>query len=150
MGQYSKTLDVWQLAGTTLSDTDETGTGVSATGSSIPIGASDFLVLWVSIKDDVPNHTSQVLSVPGCTLGAITWQTKDSTGLGSDGGGYYGHCAVTAGSSSGAPTYTATSSVSGASSTAVAVVRLREATASFRVGVPYMVRREAIRRSFRW
>jgi hypothetical protein len=124
--QFSNATSLWDIAATTLTDTTETGTAVSATGSSIDIAAGDMLSVCVVIKSDSPTHTSQAIAVPGCTIGAITWLTT-TTITNNDARIYIGRCTITAGSSSGAPTYTATSSVSGASSTAISLVRLREA-----------------------
>jgi hypothetical protein len=118
----------WRVNATTLSDTSETGTGVSATGTAIDnVTAGDVLVFGVAIKGDSINHTSQSVTVPGATLGSITWETKNTTTSGNDGGMYFGRCSVSSGTSNGSDfTYAATSSVSGASSTAVVVVRVRE------------------------
>ncbi len=124
---FAKTAPRWDTPlGTTLTDTDESGTTVSATASQIDIQAGDFLVMGVSLKGDSFSHSSQSLAVTGCTLGTQTWSSAFST---TNGGGmrfYVGICAVTAGAATGGSTYTATSSLSGASATAVGLVRLRE------------------------
>jgi hypothetical protein len=129
MQQFSKaSTRIWDIVATVLTDTDETGTGVSATGEAIEVASGDMLSFCVVVKDDAATHTrtGDGIDVPGCTLGSVTWETVDTTISGNDGLIYLGRCSVTAGTSSGAPTYTATSAVSGASSTAVSVVRLRD------------------------
>lgn len=115
----------WDVRAVTGADTDETGTSITATATADPrLGVGDYIVVHVAIKDEAPNHTSQVVTVPGCTLGAVTW-AKGTTTAGNDAGHYIGYAQVTAGTSEGFPTYTATSSVSGASSVAVHFVRVR-------------------------
>lgn len=121
--------NTWVLNAFGLADTTETGTVVSATASlaASDIKAGDWVVLHVVINDDAPNHTGQTLTIPGCTVGAITWLTKASTTTGNDGAQYVGYAQVTAGSSTASTaTYAATSSVSGNSGTAVNLVRIRE------------------------
>jgi hypothetical protein len=88
----------------------------------------------VGMKDDAITHTSQSFSVPGCTLGTITWDAVFQSSSGNDAGLYTARVQVTAGSATGGPSYTATSSVSGASATAVSVARLREVVPSS--GIP--------------
>lgn len=133
MQQYSKdSAKVWDLVSCVLADTTETGTAVSATpaGSLImDVKAGDMLSIAVIIKSDTVTHTSQALAITGCTLGAITWDTVDVTTSGNQAALYVGRCNVTAGAATNVPTYTATSSLSGASACAVSVVRLRESDA---------------------
>lgn len=114
-----------------LADTDESLLSVSATGSVAAggIASGDYLVIQVMIKDDALAHTSQALAVAGCTLGAITWASKAAPTAGNDGAQYVGVCSVTAGSSTGSVTYTATSNTAGSSAAAVTVARVRELTA---------------------
>lgn len=128
--RFATTLGSWLVDAVGLSDTDETGTTVSATGtaSSGQIASGDWVVVHAVIKDEAPNHTSQTLTVAGCTVGTITWLSKGTTTSGNDGGVYVGYAQITAGSSTGTCTYAATSSVSGAASTAVNLVRIREQT----------------------
>lgn len=118
-----------------LTDTDETGTSVSASGSigAGDIVAGDTVLVTVALNGDSLTHSSQAFAIAGCTLSAITW-TKSQTISGNDAGYYTAECTVTAGSSSGAVSYTATASVSGRSATVVGVVRVRaEAGASGRL-----------------
>ncbi len=126
----------WSVFSTAVSDGDETGTTVNALTANTSHGnppagsfrSGDWIVLAVVIKDDVPTHTSQTFTVPGCTVGTITWLAKQSTTTGNDGTMYLGYAEITAGTSTESGlTYSATSSVSGASATAVTVTRLREA-----------------------
>lgn len=131
MQQFSKSSSMaWGVASTYLADTSETGTGVDTSGSGSDVGftTGDFISIGVFIKDDVPTHTSQSFTIPGCTLSSVTWETVSTTTSGNDGAFYLGRCSVSSGTSSGPPRYQATSSVSGASSVAVSVVRLREVT----------------------
>lgn len=118
--------NTWQIAGTTGTDGDEATTAVSATGGSLALTTGDWLVVHVGIKDDAPTHASQVVDVPGCTLGAITWLAKDATTTGNDLGGYTGYVEITAGTATGAPVYTATASATSGSSTTVNFIRVRE------------------------
>lgn len=122
----------WSIAGFTLADTDETGTTVSATGAvqAGAIKSGDWVVVSAVLKDDAYNHeqgAGRSVSIPGCTVGAITWLPLQTTSTGNDGAMYLGYAQITAGTSTaGDATYAATSSVSGAAATAVSLVRLRE------------------------
>lgn len=132
--RFARTGEAWEVAYVGLNDTNETGTAVSASATLGAFGqftVGDMVAIAAVIKDDVPNHTSQALTIPGCTLGAITWDAKGTTTSGNDGAMYTGYAEVVAGSSTagGTITYTATSSVSGAAATAVSVVRLRSKSA---------------------
>lgn len=117
---------MWDLQNSQGADTVETGTAVSATGGTLSVQPNDVIVITLAIKDDVPTHTSQTVTIAGATLSAVTWETKMSTTLGVDCSMYVGRCTVTAGTVTAAPVYAATSSTSGASSTAVVFMRLRE------------------------
>ena len=123
----------WSVLGFGLSDTDESLVTVSASATiaSGAITVNDWLVISVVLKDDAINHTTQLLTISGVTHGAITWLAKQSTTSGNDGAMYIGYCTVTAGASNGGSgTYSATSSVTGASAAAVNVIRLREVTST--------------------
>lgn len=126
--RYGFDSGLFTAVGVTLADTDESLVTVSATGTVAAgsIAAGDAISIAVVIKDDAPVHTSQSLTVAGCTLSAISWQSKTTTLTGDDLGMYIGTCTVTAGSSTGSVTYGATSGTAGASATAVSVVRVRE------------------------
>lgn len=134
----------WNTYACKLTDGDDTGTAVSGytgnAGAAPPNGSfvsGDWIAIAVTIKDDAPNHTSQSLSIAGCTVGTITWLAKNSTTSGNDGAMYLGYAQITDGSSTGHVTYTATSSVSGASTVSGNVVRLREVLPPFAAfGIP--------------
>lgn len=121
----------WSVSSVSVADTTETGTAVSALANSATAGqfaAGDWIVISVVLKDDAITHSSQSVQIELCTLGSITWIGPSTTTTGNDGAMYTGYAQITAGSSpaSGEVQYQATSSVSGASATAVNVVRLRE------------------------
>lgn len=117
--------------GVGLADTDESLLTVSATGTvaSGGIVAGDLLLIVVGVKDEAIGHASKALTVAGCTLGTVTWLAELDSTDGNDGSQWLGSVAVTAGSSTGALTYSATSSVAGGSATAVSIVRVRESAA---------------------
>jgi hypothetical protein len=89
------------------------------------IKQGDAVVVSATIGDDAPTHTSQSLTIPGCTLSAMTWLTKVSTTSGGDGAMYIGYCTVDSGAATGLPVYAATISVSGKAETACQVVGIR-------------------------
>lgn len=126
--RFAKTLATWDVSALSLVDTDATATAVSATGTATSgqITSGDWIVVSAIINDNTPNHTTQTVTVAGCTVGTVTWLTKSAATAGFDGGQYVGYASITAGSSTGTVTYAGTSSVSGGSATAVSVVRLRE------------------------
>lgn len=141
-GQFS-------VLGIALADTSETLVTVSATGTGAAgdFAAGDKIVLNVGIKDDTPNHTTQTLTIPGCTLTLDSWDTKTGVTTGDDAGQYVGHFTVATGpSTAGTITYAATSSVSGAAATAVNLVRIREAPARSLLPDDRRVRRNSLLR----
>jgi hypothetical protein len=126
----------FSVAASGFADTDETGTSVSATAESDPgFTTGDMVVVAVTMKDDALTHTSQALSVPGCTLGTITWLTRYTTTAGTDIAQQVGYATVTAGTSTGAATYTATSNTVGSAAVSGTIVRLREAALAPQVQV---------------
>ena len=119
----------YSIFAVTLEDQDESLTTVSTSTGSVASGdiaSGDELVLMFSAKDDILDHSVQVLTIAGCTLSTIAWEAKNTTTSGNDGMMQVGRCAVTAGTSTGVINYTATSDMSGASATALVVVRARE------------------------
>lgn len=146
--RFGFTSGLFSAIGTTLTDTDETVATVSATGSVAAgdIAAGDTLALAVVIKSDLITHTSQSVTVAGCTLSAVTWEPVSTTTQGNDAEMYSGTCTVTAGSSTGTVTYSASSGV-GAGATAVSVVRLRESAAVPKAPAPDTRDRRVIRNS---
>lgn len=106
-------------------DTTNGGAVWEKRGEILDIKSGDIVVISATICDDAPTHTSQSLSIPGCTVGTVTWLSKISTTSGSDGGMYIGYASITAGTATGIATYTATSSVSGKSGTAVSLSVIR-------------------------
>lgn len=122
---------VWSIATTSLADTTETGTTVSASGSAIDIRAGDALVFGETFQsaNSSDEDTGPTLTVPGCTLSALLPAGVSRTTNGDDCGVFLARCTVTAGASNGSPiTYTATAGFSGRSARAIALVRLREPT----------------------
>lgn len=115
-----------------LADTDESLLSVSATGSvaSGDLTTNDLLIIQVALKDNAITHTTQSLSVAGCTLNTITWASVATTTSGNDGAQYIGVVTVASGSSTGSVTYAATSNTAGASAAAVTVTRIREVLAT--------------------
>lgn len=112
-----------------LSDTDETGTSISATAASDPgFTTGDMVVIGITLKNSTITHSSQTVTIPGCTLGTITWLTQFTTISGNDGSHFTGYASITAGTSSGVATYTATSNTSGESAISGVIVRLRESS----------------------
>lgn len=129
----------WDLAATTGADTDETGTAVSITGAADPgFQAGDYLVMALQGKDDLPVWGTRTPAIPGCTITSIT-NTGATTTTGNDGVLYRLVYSVDTGTSSGVPTFTATSDTAGASSLPAVFVRVREAGAAAPAIPPILV-----------
>src|ERR1044072_3363890 len=82
----------WSLQVSTGADTTETGTSVSATGSTFSVAPNDVIVVGVSIKSDTVTHSSQTVTLAGATLSAMNWQTVFTTTTGNDCAMYVGYC----------------------------------------------------------
>lgn len=84
------------------------------------------MLIWaISVpNDNTGMHTSPSVSVPGCTLGTVTWGSV-VTATNTDCGLFYGYGLVDSGTATGAATYTATCAESGRSNCAVTLTRLR-------------------------
>lgn len=125
MVSFQKAAGTWDTVSNNATDVSG-DTAVSCSFSGFTggvIAAGDFLHILVGVPDDTATHTSQALSVPGCTLGAIDWGAKTQTSTGNDTGMYVGVVEVLSGSCSGSPVYTAT--LSTALETAVILTRVR-------------------------
>ena len=106
-GFHKTAAGAWTIESTT--GTDATSGSVSATGAAtLNLVTGDWIVVCVACPTDVL-HTVPALSVPGCTLGTLTQRVGDpNTTAGLDCSHYIYTAAVTAGTASGAPVFTAT------------------------------------------
>jgi hypothetical protein len=131
--QFSKSsTKLWDIASTALADTTNAGDNhITATGSSIDIKSGDMLVWAATMPNDNDLIASPVMTVPGCTVSAVTQIATDTAVDGNDGAIFYYRASVTAGTSTGAPVFTAVTGVlagggTDPDDTAVPLVRLRE------------------------
>lgn len=116
----------WDLEYTDADDSSTSGTSVSVTGgATLDIVAEDWL-LWIVIgPDDVP-FSAESITVPGCTLGAIT-QLIGTTTTTTSGDAFVRvyKVEVVSGTASGAPSASATTTNNVSSATS-AFLRLRD------------------------
>lgn len=88
-----------------------TGAALSVAFGTDPGFQTGDVAVWLfSATTDDPNLTNYGLTIPGCTVGAGTLRLQASTVTGLDGCIWAGEFPITAGTSSGAATFTATSS----------------------------------------
>lgn len=120
---------VWDVEAQDGPDTDESGTDVSCTAASTMDIASGDEVLVILSGGDNLSLASVALSIPGCTLGTLTLiNSTNTTTTGNDGWIRFYRVSITAGSASGAPVFTATTT-SGKSAAAATFIRMRELAA---------------------
>lgn len=100
----------WTVTSTDGSDTTATGTGFSATGgATLTLTTGDYVIVMAGGPDNGATPSSITISVPGCTLDTVVVHgTPLSTATGNDGWMYVATALVLSGTSSGAPTTTAT------------------------------------------
>lgn len=131
---YDKTVaGAWAVASTTADDATQ-ATGVDAitgTFAADPgITAGDLVEVTFHATTDAGVFTSPDLAVPGCTVGAGTVAADEPTVSGNDGRLYVVIFPVTAGSSTGAATFTVDVDALNASAGPMVLTRLREPAAS--------------------
>lgn len=111
MYRLSNTTQDWDVAGTTGQDTT-TGTAVSIAMSADPgVTAGDFILGAMVIPTDVSTpsqFSAEAFTQAGVTFGAVTEIVEPDTTTGNDLGGFIVRSSVSSGTSSGAPTLTAT------------------------------------------
>lgn len=137
--RFATDTGAYSTSGLALQDTNNAVTTVSATGTATAgqFAAGDMVAICVALSDDAITNTSQSLSIPGCTVGTITWLSLATT-TGNDANVYWGTCSITAGSSTASTvTYSASSGI-GVSSAAAVLVRIREAAATTNAPPPDM------------
>lgn len=118
----------WSLASTTADDTT-TGTGalaISGTGATDPgFQAGDLIVVGYGTPTDAAGLTVPAITVPGCTLSAVRRVAAGANSGGTDAGSYVYEATVLTGTSSGAPTFTASTSAANAGAGPMTFVRIR-------------------------
>lgn len=125
----------WDVATTPLADTNNAGdnhiSAIEATGPDIDIQAGDMLVWAATMPNDNDLIATPVMTVPGCTVSAVTTIATNTATDGNDGAIWYYYATVTAGASTGSPVFTAVTGIlagggSDPDDTACPLVRLRE------------------------
>lgn len=128
---YQKGSGTWDFAATNGSDNSGNSTSWSITGAVDPgVIAGDMLIAFNAINSDGQTFSSQAMSQSGITFGTVTERVDAGTNQGDDVGGMVSDHVVSSGTSSGAPTYTATASASATNRPAGAcvILRIRETT----------------------
>jgi hypothetical protein len=116
----------WTVGVTTGIDSATGTTTFQAAGSAnLNFAVGDWAVAVVMVPTDAGAHTSPALSIPGCTVANLTARLNQSTTQGLDGRCYIYTADITAGTSSGAPSYTATGTSGATGSAQGSVVFLR-------------------------
>lgn len=100
--------------GTTVSYASATGSDTSSGNVSIPCGsdpgiaAGDQILMAFCDPTDAATFSAQAVTATGVTFGTVTEIAEPLSGTGNDIGGFVAACQATAGPSSAAPTFTAT------------------------------------------
>lgn len=114
----------WDVDSCHGSDATETGTAYSATGdATLDFQTGDWVVASFYSNDDQGGASGLTVTIPGCTLGTVSTLTSNATSSGQDGRGYIIAAEITAGTASGAPVVSCTTSTgeSGGQSTILRV-----------------------------
>jgi len=109
--RLSKTLAVWKVAGTTLSDITGVATVSIAFGTDPGFTPNDFILGAMCIPTDVTTpaqFTVEAFTQTGATFGTVTEISEPDSATGNQIGGFVISAAVSAGAGSAAPTMTAT------------------------------------------
>ncbi len=108
--RFTNATGVWNVAGSTGSDT--TAGNVSIAMSSDPgVTVGDYIIGAMNIPTDVTTpaqFSAEAFSQTGITFGAVTEDIEPDSNTGNDIGGFIVYATVSSGTSSGAPTMTAT------------------------------------------
>jgi hypothetical protein len=126
IGLGKENTGAWTVSATTGFDS-ATGTTsfLAAAPANLNFAVGDWAVAVVMVPTDAGAHTSPVLSIPGCTVANLTARVNQSTTQGLDGRCYIYTADITTGTSSGAPSYTATGTSGATGSAQGSVVFLR-------------------------
>jgi hypothetical protein len=132
---YTKTAGTWGYAATNGSDTDVTGTGWSVTGGADPgVAGLDWLIACTAVNSDGFTFSNHAFLQTGITWSAAnaTEQADISGNNGDDGRLVYADLSASSGTSSSAPTYTATHTAASGNAPAgpTIMLRIREVTAA--------------------
>ncbi len=127
---YSKTKSTWDYSSFTQGFDSSNGANYSATGDAgISVAAGDMVVAGTAINGDIGTLSAWAIAgMSGATLGTSTNRTNAAVTTGNDCRGTFDEVAITAGSSSAAPTYAYTNASSTSGTTMW--LRLRETTVS--------------------
>lgn len=127
---YSKTKSTWDYSSFTQGFDSSNGANYSATGDAgISVAAGDMVLASTAVNGDVGTLSAfAIAGMSGATLGTSTNRTNAAVTTGNDCRGVCDEVAITAGSSSSAPTYAYTNASSTSGTTMW--LRLRETTVS--------------------
>jgi hypothetical protein len=133
LGVYAKTAGTWGYAATNGSDTNVTGTVWSVTGGADPgVTANDWLIACTAVNSDGFTFSNHAFSQTGITWSAANaTEQADTSGTGGDDGRLvYADLSASSGTSSSAPTYTATTTAASGNAPAgpTILLRIREVT----------------------
>jgi hypothetical protein len=126
IGLSKENSGAWAVTATTGFD-NSTGTTsfLAAAPANLNYAVGDWAVAVVMVPTDAGVHTSPALSIPGCTVANLTARVNQLTTQGLDGRCYIYTADITAGTSTGAPSYTATGTSGATGSAQGSVVFLR-------------------------
>jgi hypothetical protein len=127
MLSYTRAGTAWDIAAETGTDGTATGTSISITAGADPgYEAGDVVIVTLTVPTNDATLSSEAITVPGCTLGTVNQRLSNTvTSAGNDGGMYAYEAEVSSGTSSGAPSFSATTATDFSSGSAV-FIRLRE------------------------
>lgn len=106
---YNSNTEYYNVTYATASKADATSTSFNVTGNqNLNVTVGDVVVVYTYHNDDAGGNSSPVLNVPGCTLSTLTTRVAATTVSGGDGRQYAYEAKVVSGTSTGVPTFTAT------------------------------------------
>ena len=123
----------WTVTSTTAFDNTTGSTSFSASApANLNWATGDWAVVVIMVPTDAGAHTSPALTIAGCTVANLTARVNASTTQGLDGRVYIYTADITAGTSTGAPNFTATgtSGATGSAQGSAVFLRVVEPVAS--------------------
>jgi MSHA biogenesis protein MshQ len=132
VSRYTKTLSTWSYAATNGTDTSAGLDWSVTTGADPGVLGGDILYACSAINGNTSTWSAEAITQTGITMGAQTEQREGAASEGDDSQVVISNHVVSSGTSSAAPVFTMTSSVTSGSTPAGATVllRLRETSAA--------------------
>jgi hypothetical protein len=140
IARFTKSGGSWSIAACNGGDTSS-DTSWSVTGDLDPgVITGDFLVACCGVNNNLSLGSAHVITQTGVTFAAGVEIADNSTSFGDNVGTKISYHEVTAGPSSGVPTYTCTLSIAGAGATVILRIRAVDTTAITGLGRRYALR----------